>query len=173
MHAQLVEAGHGDVALMVAQIKTAPSYVYMVEQGATTLWETWFSTRYVPGGSIKRPHGSNGVPSWNHIMYGGGTSEFYFKHLAGIQQDPTSHGWERIVLKPAVWIPAQNTSICANLSSAKASLVTSRGLLVRRVKENKLEDPIMCPKDFITDIIGIRVKRYEPKPAEASKQTCI
>jgi alpha-L-rhamnosidase len=34
----LVEAGRGDVALMVSQQKTAPSFVYMVEQGATTLW---------------------------------------------------------------------------------------------------------------------------------------
>ena len=176
----LAEAGRGDVALIVAQQKTAPSYVYMVEQGATSLWETWFSTRYVPGGSPSNPKGSNGVPSWNHIvrysspssfsydtpalspgtrsdctqsparsdiiycvtksfvlslsrgapmlqMYGGGTSEFYFKHLAGIQQDPSSRGWERIVLKPVVWIPARNSSICANLSSARASLVTSRG----------------------------------------------
>jgi hypothetical protein len=157
----LAEAGRGDVALMVSQQKTVPGYVYMVEQGATTLWETWYSTRYVPGGSPSRPKGSNGVPSWNHvrrrrrlyrhcppfsyllapiaaghlarscttlptcnqsncvderpcfpstlrlriihsmqIMYGGGTSEFYFKHLAGIQQAPTSRGWEQIVLKP-------------------------------------------------------------------------
>jgi alpha-L-rhamnosidase len=122
----LAEAGRGDVALMVQQIKTPPSYVYMVEQGATTLWETWESTRYDPGGSPACEAGC-GVPSWNHIMYGGGTSEFYFKHLAGIQQAPTSRGWERIVLKPAVWVPARNLSICANLSSAEASVVTSRG----------------------------------------------
>lgn len=62
-------------------------------------------------------------------MYGGGTSEYYFKHLAGIQQYPSSRGWERIMLKPAVWIPARNVSICANLTSATASLATSRGLI--------------------------------------------
>eukprot|EP01051_Picozoa_sp_SAG22_P008211 SAG22_NODE_613_length_8567_cov_4.215163_2_plen_345_part_00 len=60
-------------------------------------------------------------------MYGGGTSEYYFKHLAGIQQAPGSRGWEHIVLKPAVWVPLTNLSICANLSSAEASVVTSRG----------------------------------------------
>ena len=62
-------------------------------------------------------------------MYGAGTSEYYFKHLAGIQQAPDSRGWEGIVLRPSVYIPSQNNSICANLSHAKASLVTSRGLL--------------------------------------------
>ena len=127
----LAEAGRGDVALMVAQGRTAPSYGYMIEQGATTLWETWESTRYAPGDS--NPKGL-GVPSWNHIMYGGGTSEFYFKHLAGIQQAAATaagdgRGWERIVLKPAVWVPARNTSICANLSAATASVMTSRGLI--------------------------------------------
>ena len=62
-------------------------------------------------------------------MYGGGTTEYYFKHLAGIQQQPNSRGWSDLVFKPTVWIPARNRSICANLSSAKASLVTSRGLV--------------------------------------------
>ena len=56
--------GRADVALIVAQQRTPPSYVYMVEQGATTLWETWTSTRYAPGMS----NHTMGVPSWNHIM---------------------------------------------------------------------------------------------------------
>ena len=51
LFATLSEAGRGDVALMIAQGKTAPSFGYMVEQGATTLWETWYSLRYAPGGS--------------------------------------------------------------------------------------------------------------------------
>jgi alpha-L-rhamnosidase len=40
----LAEAGRGDVALMVHQGVTKPSYGYMIAQGATTLWETWSST---------------------------------------------------------------------------------------------------------------------------------
>ena len=43
----LCEEGYPDVALMIAQQRTPPSYVYMVQQGATTLWETWESTQYV------------------------------------------------------------------------------------------------------------------------------
>lgn len=52
----LSDAGRGDVALMIAQARTPPSYIYMVEQGATTLWETWTGSMYDP------------VASWNHIM---------------------------------------------------------------------------------------------------------
>ena len=120
------QAGRGDVALIVAQGRTPPSYVYMVEQGATTLWETWFSTRYAPGASPSQPSPRLGVPSWNHIMFGS-ISEWYFKHLAGIQQETTSRGWERIVFRPRVWIQARNASICGNLSSAHATVLTSRG----------------------------------------------
>ena len=60
----LSRSGHADVAVILAQQRTPPSYVYMVEQGATTLWETWTSTRYEPGMS----NHTLGVPSWNHIM---------------------------------------------------------------------------------------------------------
>ena len=52
----LSAAGRGDVALMIAQARTPPSYIYMVEQGATTLWETWTGTQYQP------------TASRNHIM---------------------------------------------------------------------------------------------------------
>lgn len=45
----LAEAGRGDIALMISQQKTAPSYGYMVEQGATTLWETCQSGLCLPG----------------------------------------------------------------------------------------------------------------------------
>ena len=51
------------------------------------------------------------------IMYGGGTTEYYFKHLAGIQQQRHSRGWSDVVFKPTIWIHSRNVSICANLSS--------------------------------------------------------
>lgn len=60
----LAQAGRGDVALMIHQSKTPPSYGFMVEEGATTLWETWYSTRYDPGGTAGCEAGC-GVPSWN------------------------------------------------------------------------------------------------------------
>ena len=43
----LSKNGRGDVALMIMQQRTPPSYIYMVEQGATTMWETWTGTEYL------------------------------------------------------------------------------------------------------------------------------
>jgi len=112
----LSKAGRGDVALMIAQARTPPSYIYMVEQGATTLWETWTGSTYHP------------VASWNHIMFGS-NSDWYFKYLAGIKQTEESRGWQQLELHPQVWSQVRNTSICANLSSTEASVLTPRGIL--------------------------------------------
>ena len=66
----LSDGGRVDVALTVAQTETQPGWVYMVLQGATTLWETWTGSRYQP------------VASWNHIMFGS-QSAWYFKSVFG------------------------------------------------------------------------------------------
>ena len=112
----LSAAGRGDVALMIAQAKTPPSYIYMVEQGATTLWETWTGTRYVPASSR------------NHIMFGS-NSDWYFKYLAGLNMAETSRGWQQLVLKPEVWNAKRRVSVCANLSSTQASIDSPRGVI--------------------------------------------
>lgn len=44
----LARAGRIDLAVAVLVQPTQPSYVYMVQQGATTLWETWTGSRYQP-----------------------------------------------------------------------------------------------------------------------------
>ena len=85
-----------------------------------------FRFRYAPGGRPGRPEGSDGVPSWNHIMYGAIT-EWFFAYLAGIQQADGSRGWATVKLRPTVWNPWRGESICANLSSAEASFLSPRG----------------------------------------------
>jgi hypothetical protein len=99
---------------MVAQAKTPPSYIYMVEQGATTLWDNWVGTTYQPSGSR------------NHIMYGS-NSDWYYKYLAGITMVEGTRGWQQLKLKPEVWNKHRQVSVCANLSSTAASIVTPRG----------------------------------------------
>ena len=112
----LSENGRGDVALMIMQQRTPPSYIYMVEQGATTMWETWTGTEYEP------------TASRNHIMFGS-NSDWSFKYLAGIQQTEEGRGWQELVLQPQVWNEVRGVSICANLSSTEGSIITPRGLV--------------------------------------------
>ena len=113
----LTSGGRIDVALHLAQVEDQPGWVYMVEQGATTLWETWTGSRYAPDAS------------WNHIMFGS-NSGWYFESLAGIQLYPGTRGFQRVLFKPSVWAAAASppASICGNLSFVTASVNTIRGL---------------------------------------------
>ncbi|RYZ15414.1 MAG: hypothetical protein EOP49_53110, partial [Sphingobacteriales bacterium] len=73
----LTENGRVDVAYKIATQKTYPSWGYMLEKGATTIWERW---EYETGGSMN---------SHNHPMMGSIGSWFY-KYLLGIKPD-TNH----------------------------------------------------------------------------------
>jgi len=99
----LSDLGHTDVAFKVASQRTYPGWGYMVEEGATTLWERWEN---IAGG---------GMNSHNHIMLGSVDAWFY-RVLAGISS--LSPGWTHICFKP----PA-----ISGLDSARASLRSVRG----------------------------------------------
>jgi alpha-L-rhamnosidase len=70
----LADSGHLDVAYELLQQDTPPSWLAMVERGATTVWELWEGID------------SNGVPheSLNHYSKGAVVS-FLHRYVAGIQ----------------------------------------------------------------------------------------
>jgi alpha-L-rhamnosidase len=103
----LTEYGQGEVMYKISTQTTFPSWGYMVEKGATTLWERWGGYKYF----------GPDMNSLNHIMFGS-VDEFFYKHLAGIK--PASPGYERITIKP---------HILGDLESATASVETVRGLV--------------------------------------------
>ncbi len=99
----LTENGFGGVAYKVAAQRTYPGWGYMVEEGATTLWERW---EKITGG---------GMNSHNHIMLGSVDAWFY-RVIAGLScLEP---GWKRIRFAPPVF---------DGLESARASLKTIQG----------------------------------------------
>ncbi|MDD4189843.1 MAG: family 78 glycoside hydrolase catalytic domain [Mangrovibacterium sp.] len=64
-----------------------PGWGYMVENGATTLWETWKE--------------SDDVYSNCHPMFGS-VSEWFFRWLGGIRPDPEYPGFRKFWLTPSV-----------------------------------------------------------------------
>lgn len=78
----LTDHGRSEVAYRMASQKDLPSWGWWIEQGATTLWETW-----------------RGVASRNHIMYGD-ISAWFYKALAGINPDPTNPGFKHFIIRP-------------------------------------------------------------------------
>ena len=72
-------AEHGDQNLCFKLITQSsfPSYGYLVEQGATTLWECFYEVYRDENGNLVRKDGSTRMPSFNHHFWGGVLSWFY------------------------------------------------------------------------------------------------
>jgi alpha-L-rhamnosidase len=83
----LTDYGRPDLAWRIASNRDYPSWGYMVEQGATTIWELWNGNTADPA-----------MNSHNHIMLLGDLITWFYKDLAGIS--PGKPGYKAIILKP-------------------------------------------------------------------------
>jgi alpha-L-rhamnosidase len=84
----LTEIGRADLAYKVATQKTYPGWGYMIENGATTIWELW-------NGNTAAPK----MNSQNHVMMLGDLLIWYYEHLAGIRSDDSLTGFKKIIMK--------------------------------------------------------------------------
>lgn len=92
------------------------SFGYMLDNGATTLWEYWDK----PGetwNSNTGP-GNNRFDSQNHVMLGGSFASWTFEGLGGITK--TGAGYKEITFRPGLE---------SELTSANAKIDTVRGLV--------------------------------------------
>ena len=64
--------------------------------------------------------------SFCSIMFGA-TTEFFFRHLLGIQQAEHSRGYKHVVFRPSVLLSPAHLAICANLSSVQGTLLRPHG----------------------------------------------
>ena len=60
----------------------------------------------------------------------GSVTEFFFRHLAGINQRPGTRGFSSIVFKPAILMTPKFLAVCANLSSVSSRLLRPNGEIV-------------------------------------------
>lgn len=80
----LCEMGEVDLAYSMMNKRTIPSFGYWIEQGSTTLWESW---------------DGNPRHSRNHPMWGGGLAWFY-RHLGGLK--PLEAGYRTFEVAPKI-----------------------------------------------------------------------
>ena len=72
----LSDNGFSDVAYMIATQKSYPSWGYMAENGATTIWELWNGDKASPK-----------MNSGNHVMLLGDLVTWCYQYLGGIRPD--------------------------------------------------------------------------------------
>ncbi len=89
----LSENGMSDIAYELLLQRKNPSWLYSIDNGATTIWERWNS--YM----IENGMGPRGMNSFNHYAYGC-VCEWLWENVAGIAADPTAPGFKRIIMKP-------------------------------------------------------------------------
>jgi len=108
--------GRNDLALTIATNKTYPSWGYMIENGATTIWELW-------NGNTANPR----MNSQNHVMLLGDLLVWYYENLAGIKTAAEAPGFKRIIMKP---------DFQEKLTYVNASYMSNHGLIKSSWKKN-------------------------------------
>lgn len=89
----LTEVGLNDQAYTLLLQRECPSWLYSIDQGATTIWERWNSYTIADG------YGPVSMNSFNHYSYGI-VAEWMFRHMAGIVPDEQNAGFKHFILNP-------------------------------------------------------------------------
>ncbi|MEA5055346.1 MAG: alpha-L-rhamnosidase C-terminal domain-containing protein, partial [Propionicimonas sp.] len=105
--------GRGDLALGLVRRHEYPGRLYMLDRGATTIWERWEDAT---GG---------GMNSHNHPMYGT-VGAWLYRHLAGLRLDDDAVGFSRIVIDPLVTTPVAHASLALNTVRGRAAVRWTR-----------------------------------------------
>lgn len=126
----LTDNGFPDIIYKMVNQKSFPGYGYMIQEGASTLWERW---EKLEGG---------GMNSHNHIMLGSVDTWFY-KTLAGINS--VEPGWKKLRIKP--FLPN-------DMNYVSASIRTILGLIYSAWEkiENKIKFTFTIPIGSIAEI---------------------
>ncbi|WP_336855917.1 family 78 glycoside hydrolase catalytic domain [Sinomonas albida] len=85
----LADTGHADLAYRLLFRRGTPSWLGMLDRGATTVWEDW-------EGVDERGHAHE---SLNHYSKGA-VIRFLHEYLVGLRQAPGSAGWESFEIRP-------------------------------------------------------------------------
>jgi alpha-L-rhamnosidase len=87
---ELTKTGHTELAYKLLLNTQYPSWGYLVDHGATTMWERW------NGDQMKADPSMN---SYNHYAYGA-VADWIYRYAAGIDATPLDAGFHTVVLHP-------------------------------------------------------------------------
>ena len=137
LHA-LARNGYADVAYGLLLEERAPSWLFSVKQGATTIWEHWDSLK--EDGSFW----SAEMNSFNHYAYGS-VFDWIFEYVGGISIDEGGEGYKKITVAP---IPNKS------LGFADIGIKIRGGALSVRweYEESRIKYEIQVPEGTVADV---------------------
>ncbi len=160
----LPTTGHADLAARLVSQRAFPGFGYMIDNGATTLWEAWKKDER--------------ILSHNHAMFGS-VLEYFTKHVAGIAPASDAVGFDRIVLRPhptpeLSWATGRYQSVRGDIVSdwriANHEFVWDVVVPVGVVQATAhvpvaAADILREGKNIVEKALGVRVIRREAKVA--------
>jgi alpha-L-rhamnosidase len=87
---ELTKTGHADLAYKLLLNTEYPSWGYLVDHGATTMWERWNGDKMLRDPSMN---------SYNHYAYGA-VADWLYRYAAGVDATPLDAGFHTVVLHP-------------------------------------------------------------------------
>ena len=111
----LSENGMDDLAYDLLFQRRNPSWLYSVDNGATTIWERWNSY------TVENGLAPQGMNSFNHYAYGC-VCQWLWETAAGIAADPAMPGFRRIIMRP---VPDRRLGFVKAAYRSPAGLVES------------------------------------------------
>jgi alpha-L-rhamnosidase len=113
---ELVQEGHADIAYRLLHNRNIPSWGYMIEHGATTIWERWDSFTEEFGFQDRK------MNSFNHYALGA-IGEWLYRVVGGLNPDPEQPGFKNIIVRPVpggglTWAKAAYSSIRGRVAIA-------------------------------------------------------
>lgn len=121
----LAEYGDLNAVFDIVNSTVYPGWGFMIDQGATTIWETWKE--------------SNNIYSNNHPMFGT-VSEWYYRWLAGIRPDPEHPGFKEFFLTPNT--PEGLESVNCTYNSPYGEIVSNWELIITDSYRYEITVPI-------------------------------
>jgi alpha-L-rhamnosidase len=128
---ELMRYGEDDLAWQLLTSRSFPSWLYMIDNGATTIWERWDG--YVEGRGFQDP----GMNSFNHWAFGA-IGEWMWRHIVGLNPDETQPGWKHFTIAPR---PG------GDMTWAKGRYRSIRGLIASewRIENDRFELQLTVP----------------------------
>jgi alpha-L-rhamnosidase len=141
----LAQIGEVDLAYELLEKETYPSWLFPIDQGATTMWERWDA--YSKEKGIHPARGN----SFNHYAYGA-IGKWLYASVAGLTYDENKPGYKNIIFAP---IPG------GSLSHASAWHETPYGRASSswKISENRMEWQVEIPANATGTLVFPTKKR--------------
>ncbi|MCD9023158.1 glycoside hydrolase family 78 protein [Cohnella silvisoli] len=89
----LTNAGYAELAFRLLMREEYPSWLYSVNQGATTIWERW------DGWTEENRFQDPGMNSFCHFAFGS-IGEWMYRNIGGIDRDASEPGFRKLLIRP-------------------------------------------------------------------------